>query len=58
MISTIHDAIIDETLTADADSCLILMEQDMTNAYLDIFPSAPIEGLVEGGYGTSWANLE
>ena len=58
MISTIHDAIIDETLTADADGCLILMEQDMTNAYLDIFPSAPIEGLVEGGYGTSWANLE
>ena len=58
ILSTIHDALIDETLTADADSCLILMEQDMTNAYLDIFPSAPIEGLVEGGYGTSWANLE
>ena len=58
MISTIHDAIIDETLLADAGSCLSLMEQDMTDAYLDIFPAAPTERLVEGGVGTSWANLE
>ena len=58
MISTIHDAIIDETLLADAGSCLSLMEQDMTEAYLDIFPAAPTERLVEGGVGTSWANLE
>jgi DNA polymerase I-like protein with 3'-5' exonuclease and polymerase domains len=57
MISTIHDAIIDETLLADAGSCLSLMEQDMTDAYLDIFPAAPTERLVEGGVGTSWANL-
>ena len=58
MISTIHDAIIDETLLADAGSCLSLMEQDMTDAYLDIFPAAPTARLVEGGVGTSWANLE
>jgi len=58
MISTIHDAIIDETLLADAGSCLSLMERDMTEAYLDIFPAAPTERLVEGGVGTSWANLE
>ena len=57
IISTIHDAIIDETLLADASSCLSLMEQDMTDAYLDIFPEAPTERLVEGGVGTSWANL-
>jgi len=58
IISTIHDAIIDETLLADAGSCLSLMEQDMTDAYLDIFPAAPTARLVEGGVGTSWANLE
>ena len=58
MISTIHDAIIDETLRADAGSCLRLMEKDMTDAYLDIFPAAPTKRLVEGGVGTSWANLE
>jgi DNA polymerase-1 len=57
IISTIHDAIIDETLLADASSCLSLMEQDMTDAYLDIFPEAPTERVVEGGVGTSWANL-
>jgi DNA polymerase I len=58
MISTIHDAIIDETLLADAGSCLSLMGRDMTDAYLDIFPAASTARLVEGGVGTSWANLE
>lgn len=58
MISTIHDAIIDEALLADARSCLSMMEQDMTDAYLDIFPAASTLRLVEGGVGTSWANLD
>tara|TARA_R110000822_G_scaffold50206_1_gene131332 strand:- start:1499 stop:2767 length:1269 start_codon:yes stop_codon:yes gene_type:complete len=57
MISTIHDAIIDETPLADASSCLSLMEQDMTAAYLDIFPAAPTARLVEGGIGTRWSDL-
>ena len=58
MIATIHDALIDEAATKDAAECYKAMEYDMTNAYLDIFPGAPIERLVEGGVGPHWGQLD
>ena len=58
MLSTIHDALIDEAALRDAKRCLIIMEEDMTAAYLDIFPSAPTDRLVEGGIGPNWAELD
>ena len=58
MLSTIHDALIDEAATSDAKRCLKIMDKDMVAAYLDIFPGAPTDKLVEGGIGSTWANLE
>jgi len=58
MSATIHDALIDEARTKDADGALRLMKQDMVDGYLDIFPGAPIDKLVEGGAGRDWGNLE
>tara|TARA_Y100000310_G_C20704273_1_gene833465 strand:+ start:31909 stop:33708 length:1800 start_codon:yes stop_codon:yes gene_type:complete len=58
MIATIHDALIDEAAKRDARNCLKLMEHDMTQGYLDVFPGAPIERLVEGGIGPNWAELD
>lgn len=57
MLSTIHDALIDEAASKDARECLKLMEQDMTKGYLDIFPGAPTDRLVEGGIGPNWGQL-
>jgi len=57
ILSTIHDALIDEAAKADADECLRVMENDMTQGYLDVFPGAPTERLVEGGIGSNWGNL-
>jgi hypothetical protein len=57
MISTIHDALIDEASSDDALQCLSLMEEDMKAGYLDIFPGAPTERLVEGGIGINWGTL-
>ena len=57
MISTIHDAIIDEASTQDAASCLELMRGAMVAGYLKYFPGAPTERLVEGGIGKSWGEL-
>tara|TARA_R100000808_G_scaffold23695_1_gene52950 strand:- start:1166 stop:1270 length:105 start_codon:yes stop_codon:yes gene_type:complete len=34
------------------------MEKDMVAAYLDYFPNAPTENLVEGGIGKDWGTLE
>lgn len=58
MVASIHDAMIDEALTEDAPEVLQWMKQDMVAGYLDIFPNAPTDKLVEGGIGPSWGELE
>jgi DNA polymerase-1 len=57
MISTIHDALIDEAATTDTMRCLAIMRTDMTLGYTDVFPGAPLDNLVEGGAGPNWAEL-
>jgi DNA polymerase-1 len=58
MAATIHDALIDEALIDDAPEALQWMKEDMIAGYLDIFPGAPTDALVEGGTGPSWGELE
>ena len=58
MVSTIHDALIDEASAKHAKACLKLMKKDMIDGYLDMFPNAPIDNLVEGGIGPNWAELK
>jgi DNA polymerase-1 len=58
MAATIHDALIDEALVDDAPEALRWMKDDMVAGYLDIFPGAPTDKLVEGGTGPSWGELE
>jgi hypothetical protein len=58
MAATIHDAMIDEALKDDAEEALQWMKADMLAGYLDIFPGAPTEALVEGGVGPNWGQLE
>ncbi len=57
-LSTIHDAIIDEAATKDCKRLLKIMEEDMVQGYLDVFPGAPIDNLVEGGVGPNWGELD
>jgi DNA polymerase I len=57
-LSTIHDAIIDEAATKDCKRLLEIMEEDMVQGYLDVFPGAPIDRLVEGGVGPNWGELD
>lgn len=58
MAATIHDALIDESHIDDAPEALRWMKDDMVAGYLDIFPGAPTDKLVEGGTGPSWGELE
>ena len=58
MAATIHDALIDEAKKKDADAALMLMKRDMVQGYLDVFPNAPTEKLLEGGVGINWGKLE
>ena len=58
MAATIHDALIDEAKTRDANRALFLMKDDMVQGYLDVFPNAPTEKLLDGGIGKNWGTLE
>lgn len=58
ILSTIHDALIDEARTKDAKDCLNHMEQDMICGFLDVFPGASTDNLVEGGIGPNWGKLD
>ena len=57
-IASIHDALIDEAASADCEELLKIMEDDMVQGYLDVFPGAPIDNLVEGGIGPNWGELD
>ena len=57
MASTIHDALIDEADEEAARDVLRAMRDDMVAGYLDVFPGAPTDRLVEGGVGSSWGKL-
>jgi DNA polymerase-1 len=58
LVATIHDAMMDEAAVEDAADVAAAMAADMTQAYLDVFPDAPTDRLLEGGHGPSWAELE
>jgi DNA polymerase-1 len=57
LLATIHDALIDEALEDQAEIVKQAMAEDMTQAYLDFFPGAPTDNLIEGGVGPNWADL-
>lgn len=57
MVSTIHDALIDDASSRDALKLLEIMHKDMIDGYLDVFPNGPTEDLVEGGIGDNWGKL-
>lgn len=58
MVATVHDQIIDEARAADAVEVAHCMARSMTQGYLDAFPGAPTDRLLEGGIGDNWADLE
>lgn len=57
MLSTIHDALIDETHYTQARSVLRSMRRDMTQGFLDVFPRESVKNLLEGGIGQNWGEL-
>ena len=48
LLSTIHDALIDEAPTKKAKKVLAIMQEDMEQGFLDVFPGASLDRLVEG----------
>ena len=57
MLATIHDALIDECAIPVSEDVLNTMREDMKEAYIQVFPNAPVDNLVEGGVGKNWSEL-
>ncbi|MEX0324048.1 MAG: DNA polymerase [Puniceicoccaceae bacterium] len=56
MISTVHDEIIIECRSDDADTVSKMMEDSMAEAMADIYPEIPVE--VEAHTGRTWADTK
>ena len=58
MVAMIHDELILETGNQGSDAVATLLAEEMTTAFSATFPDAPIGGLVDVKFGTSWSSLK
>ena len=55
-VAVVHDEVIVECAQEAAGVVLGLLEQSMIQGFKDIFPDAPVNGLVEASMGQTWAD--
>jgi DNA polymerase I len=57
-VAWLHDELVLEVPEADAPRAKELLEQAMTDAFAEIFPGAPLQGLVEAKIGDNWSEVK
>jgi DNA polymerase-1 len=57
-VAWLHDEIVIEVPEADAEEVRRLLVTAMTDAFAEIFPGAPLKGLVEAHIGPNWADAK
>ena len=55
-VAVVHDEVIVETAEGAAPEAARLLEESMVAGFLDVFPEAATNGLVEAHVGGSWAD--
>jgi DNA polymerase-1 len=58
LIATIHDELVLEVHEDDAEEARVLLEQVMTDAFVETFPGAPSVGVVVAKIGKTWADVK
>ena len=58
LLAAVHDEVICETPGFLIDEVEMAMKASMVTGYLSVFPSAPVDNLIEGGGGKTWADLK
>ncbi len=58
LVNVVHDEVIIECPEEDIEGCKAIMEDCMTQAFLDVFPNGITRGLVEVKNGKSWAEAK
>ena len=54
-VAWLHDEIVLEVRADQAERAAEILKQAMIDAFVETFPDAPIDGLVEPHIGMSWA---
>jgi DNA polymerase I-like protein with 3'-5' exonuclease and polymerase domains len=57
-VAWLHDEIVLEVRMEEATRAAELLEEAMVKAFAEIFPNAPLNGLVDVHSGTTWASLK
>ena len=58
IVNTVHDDILVECARAETDSVAAILQECMSQAFLEMFPGAPTVNLVECGTGSNWAEAK
>jgi DNA polymerase-1 len=58
LITCVHDSIMLEVIEADAERAMAILRGAMTEAFMVLFPAAPIKNLVEVKIGSNWGDVE
>ena len=54
IIACVHDELLLEVATADAEAACVILEEEMTAAFRETFPGAPCHGVATAKIGPSW----
>jgi DNA polymerase I-like protein with 3'-5' exonuclease and polymerase domains len=58
LIMMVHDEFVVEAAEEQAEAVAAIVEEQMTRAFTEVFPGAPMEGLVEAIVIRSWADAK
>jgi len=58
LVAWIHDELLVETRKADVDRVKVLLQREMEQAFIDTFPAATLNQLVEVKVATNWAAIK
>jgi len=54
LILTVHDELVAEVHSDDAEAAKAALEEETTKAFVEMFPGAPSDGVVSVGIGRDW----
>ncbi len=58
LVLTIHDELVIEAIEDHADKAAALLQRCMELAFVEVFPNAPLNGLVKLGRGRTWSEAK
>jgi hypothetical protein len=58
LVLSVHDELVIEVVADRADEAAALLQRCMEQAFAEVFPKAPLTGLVKLGHGRTWSEAK